>query len=79
MLLFRSEETVARWREAHGIPQRPIINLDQLWYLAVKWFENRLSAESHRPGPDEMTSVFAQIGLTGPFWDMKSDQWRSAP
>jgi hypothetical protein len=24
---------------------------------------------------DEMVSIFASIGLTGPFWDPKSDQW----
>ena len=43
MLLFRSEETVARWCEAHEAPQRPIISLEQLWYLAVTWYGNRLT------------------------------------
>lgn len=78
MLLFRSEETVARWCEARGIPRRPMINLDQLWDLATTWYENRLTVESRRPGPDEMVKIFARIGLEGPFWDPKSDQWRSA-
>jgi hypothetical protein len=77
MLLFRSEETVRLWCAAHQIPQRPLINLEQLWQLAVHWYANRLTVESRRPAPDEMLSIFASIGLTGPFWDPKSDQWKS--
>lgn len=75
MLLFRSEENVNRWCESHKVPRRPLINLEQLWQLAVVWYENRLTAESRRPAPDEMVKVFASIGLTGPFWDPKSDLW----
>ena len=75
MLLFRSEETVALWCEAHKVPQRPIINLEQLWHLAVTWYGNRLTVESRRPGPDEMVEIFSGIGLVGPFWDPKADQW----
>jgi len=25
-----------------------------------------------------MVKIFARIGLEGPFWDPKSDQWQSA-
>ncbi len=76
MLFFRSEEHVQRWCAEHGVPQRPIITLQQLWQLALAWYENRLTVESRRPAPDEMTQIFARIGLTGSFWDPKSDQWR---
>jgi hypothetical protein len=75
MLLFRSEETVNRWCEARDLPRRPLISLDQLWQLAVAWYANRLTVESRRPGSNEMVEVFASIGLTGPFWDPKADQW----
>ncbi len=77
-MLFRSDETVALWCKAHHVPQRPIINLEQLWHLAVTWYENRLTAESRRPGLDEMVEIFARVGLEGPFWNPKSDQWHSA-
>ena len=77
MLLFRSEEAVARWCEAHGVPKRPILGLDQLWHLAVSWYANRLTVESRRPGPGEMVEILAGIGLTGPFWDPKADEWHS--
>ena len=75
MLLFRSEEMVDQWCKAHDVPQRPIIDLEQLWHLAVTWYGNRLTLESRRPGPDEMVEIFARIGLTGPFWNPKADQW----
>jgi len=77
MLLFRSEETVDRWCKSRQSPRRPLVDLDQLWRLAVAWYANRLTIESRRPAPDEMVSLFASIGLTGPFWDPKSDQWIS--
>jgi hypothetical protein len=75
MLLFRSEDTVNSWCAKHKIPRRPLISLPQLWQLAVAWYANRLTLESRRPGADEMVQVFASVGLTGPFWDPKSDQW----
>ena len=78
MLLFRSEDTVKAWCAARGLPQRPIINLDQLWHLAVTWYANRLTVDSRRPAADEMVGIFEGIGLTGPFWDPKSDLWDSA-
>jgi hypothetical protein len=78
MLLFRSEENVSRWCDAHGVPVRPRIRLDQLWQLAVTWYANRLTVESRRPGPDEMVAIFAAVGLEGPFWDPRSDHWHTA-
>jgi len=53
MLLFRSEETVNWWCAAHDIPRRPLVNLAQLWQLAIHWYGNRLTVESRRPAPDE--------------------------
>ena len=73
MLLFRSEERVRQWCTARGIPVRPMLNLNQLWSLAVTWYGNRLTVDSRRPAPDEMVEIFAQIGLTGPFWDPQGD------
>jgi hypothetical protein len=62
-----------RWCEARGIPQRPLISLKQLWRLPVHWYANRLTVD---PAADEMVSIFRSIGLTGPIWDPKSDQWK---
>ena len=78
ILFFRSEEHVERWCQAHGLPRRPLISLDQLWALALAWYENRLTLESGRPGAGEMVEIFAELGLEGPFWDPHSDQWTTA-
>jgi hypothetical protein len=76
MLLFRSEETVRQWCQARNIPLRPLITLQQLLFLSVTWYGNRLTVDSRRPAPDEMVAIFAQIGLQGPFWDPKADVFR---
>jgi hypothetical protein len=78
MLFFRSEEHVDQWCKMNGVTKRPLVSLNQLWQLAVTWYGNRLTIESRRPGPDEMVKIFSEIGLGGPFWDPKSDQWASA-
>jgi hypothetical protein len=78
MLFFRSEEMVAAWCAANGVPQRPLITLGQLGQLAVAWYENRLSPDARRPGADEMRAIFAGIGLEGDFWDPQSDTFGSA-
>jgi hypothetical protein len=72
MLLFRSEEHVNRWCQARGLPRRPIIDLGQLWQLALAWYENRLTVDSRRPGPEEIDSIFARLGLTDPFWNPRA-------
>ena len=75
MLLFRSEENVLQWCKERNLVKRPLLNLDQLWALALEWYENRLSVDSRRPGAEEMVNIFLQLGLSGPFWDPKSDHW----
>ncbi len=75
MLFFRSEERVAEWCKDQGLPQRPLVDLAQLWQLAVTWYATRLSADARRPAPGEMVSIFAGIGLEGPFWDPAADHW----
>ena len=55
-----------------------MINLDQLWQLAVTWYANRLTVDSRRPAPDEMVGIFARLGLEGSFWNPKADEWQSA-
>ena len=78
MLLFRSEEMVERWCVAHNLSKRPLVSLEQLWVLAKEWYSDRLTIHSRRPKPDEMVEIFGRIGLTGPFWDPKSDTWGAA-
>jgi len=50
--------------------------MDQLWTLATTWYSTRLQSDSRRPQPDEMREIFAALGLTGDFWDPRSDTFR---
>lgn len=78
MLLFPSEEHVNRWCTDHGTPRRPLVSLEQLWQLALAWYENRLTIQSRRPDADEMVRIFASVGLEESFWKPKSDQWKES-
>ncbi len=72
MLFFRSEERVREWCDSRGTPMRPLVNMDQLWTFATTWYSTRLQENSRRPQPEEMSQIFAGMGLTGDFWDPKS-------
>ena len=75
MLFFRSEERAREWSEASGTPLRPRVTMDQLWVLSTTWYATRLQEDARRPGPDEMRSIFAAIGLDDDFWDPRSDRF----
>ncbi|HEY3071483.1 MAG TPA: hypothetical protein VGJ46_01580 [Candidatus Limnocylindrales bacterium] len=64
MLLFRSEEHVAR----SGKPQGAFFTIEQLWRLADTWYRDRADPAWHRRTAKEAEEVFAGIGLTGDFW-----------
>lgn len=70
MLAFRSEAHVDEWCRRHGAPRQPSISLEQQWQLAVAWYGDRLSPESRRPSTQEAETIFAEIGLTAPAWDL---------
>ena len=73
MLFFRSEEQVRQWCRARGASPQPIVRMEQLWGLAVAWYSTRLEADARRPGPAEIRSIFARLGLHDPFWDPQAD------
>jgi hypothetical protein len=75
MLFFRSEELAREWCEEKGISVRPLATIDQLWQMAMTWYSTRLKADSRRPKPDEIRSIFAAIGLGDDFWDPQADRF----
>jgi hypothetical protein len=46
------------------------VDLATLWRLGKVWYGDRLHDDHRRRTPEEATAVFAELGLTGPFWDM---------
>lgn len=71
MLLFRSEEDIARWSDLRATPRGETMSVEQQWRLARAWFEDRLRPGYRRRTAEEAESVFAEIGLTGPFWSLR--------
>jgi Alkylmercury lyase len=73
MLLFRSEEHIDRWCEERGLPRGYTMPLDTAWALAKAWFGvDRRSPEWRRRTIDESEAVFSAVGLTGPFWSLRT-------
>lgn len=68
MLLFRSEEHIERWRRERSLDRGALLTLSQQWELARKWYSDRLDPAWRRRSPQEAEAVFAECGLTGPFW-----------
>ncbi len=67
MLLFRSEEHVAR----SGKPRGAFLTTDQAWRLADIWYRDRDDPRWHRRTAEEAENVFAQLGLRGDFWKLR--------
>jgi Alkylmercury lyase len=71
MLLFRSEEHVARWCRIWSIPRGAVFTLEQGWTLAKAWYGDRLSPHWRPKSAEEAEALFRKIGLRSPFWRMK--------
>ncbi len=72
MLLFRSEEDIDRWSAQNNLPRGATFSLEQAWKLARAWYYDRLRPGWRRKSLDEAEALFAEIGLHGPFWNLRS-------
>jgi hypothetical protein len=70
MLFFRSEEHVVRWSRAQAVPSGAILTRDQIWQLASAWYGDRMEPGWRRRSPAEAQRLFADLDLTGPFWQL---------
>lgn len=72
MLLFRSEEHVERWCQTWKLPRGAILTLEQAWRLAQAWYvPDRREPTWRRKTVDEAEALFAELGLTGEFWNLR--------
>jgi Alkylmercury lyase len=71
MLAFRSEEHVDRWCEQRRVPKGAVFAPEQMWHVAHAWYGDRLAPDWRRKTPDEAQALFAEAGLTGPFWQVR--------
>jgi hypothetical protein len=72
MLLFRSEEHLDRWCESWRFERGGVLSLETAWRLARAWYESdRRQPEWRRRTLDETEKLFAELGLTGAFWNLR--------
>ena len=68
MLIFRSEDHVAKWLAGrHGGATIPIGTLAD---LANAWWGNRLDPEWRPRTREANQAILDSLGLTGPFWSL---------
>ena len=72
MLLFRSEEHVDRWCAARDMQRVAMVTPEQGWQLAHAWYRNKVRPDWRRHTLEETEAMMAEIGLTGPEWNLRS-------
>lgn len=72
MLLFRGEEHIERWCRIRQLDRGATLTAEQCWRLGYRWYQDRLKPDWRRHTVEEAEAVFAGIGLTGPFWNLRA-------
>jgi hypothetical protein len=49
------------------------MTIPQAWALSQRWYGDRLAPDFRRPTIDEAHAIFANVGLTGSFWDLRKE------
>jgi hypothetical protein len=71
MLLFRSEEHVARWCRMWNRPRGAVFSLQQGLRLAEVWYGNRLSPSWRPFSVDQAQAALSSVGLRSSFWQLQ--------
>jgi hypothetical protein len=66
MLVFRSEDHVARWLA--GRPAGASIPVSKLAELAEAWWWDRLDPDWQPHSREQNQAILDRVGLTGAFW-----------
>jgi len=69
---FRSEEHVDQWCERTWMARGATMTVEQCWRLSQWWYPERLAPNWHRRDAAEKQALFAEVGLTEPFWLLPS-------
>jgi hypothetical protein len=71
MLLFRAEEHIDRWCRTRDMSRGATLTPEQGWRLAYDWYKNKLKPEWRRHTLEETEALLANVGLAGPFWNLR--------
>jgi hypothetical protein len=62
---------VHAWSAKSGIPVGAIVPASNLWSLAQRWYEGRLSPGWEPRSPRKSQLLLEDAGFVGPFWQLK--------
>ena len=68
MLLFQSEEWIAKWCNRNNLERGEVLSVAQVWELSKLWYQDRLSLDYHGRNIEQVAEIFKQAGLTSDFW-----------
>ena len=71
MLLFRAEEHIDRWCQTRDVTRGATLTPLQGWLLAKGWYKDKVKPEWRRHTMEEAETLIADVGLTGPFWNLR--------
>jgi hypothetical protein len=73
MLLFKNEDDIDAWCQAHDSERGGVITADVLVPMAARWYGDRLDPAWRPHELAERQSVLDEFGLTGPFWSLTGE------
>lgn len=64
---------MGRWCAGRDLSPGGLLTPEQAWRLARGWYSRKLESDWRRHTLEEAEALFAEIGLTGPFWNLRQD------
>ena len=61
-----------QWCERTWMARSATMTKEQCWRLSQLWYPERLAPNWHGRVAAEKQALFAEVGLTGPFWLLPS-------
>ena len=71
ILYFRDAREIGAWCASHGVARGETMTAEQCWRLAQRWFGGRFDPAWRRLTPEAAQSSLREVGLTGPFWNLR--------
>ncbi len=71
VLPFRSHADIAEWSTRHRVPEGEAVPIDTVSALAREWYGQHDARDWTKWTAEQASDIFARVGLTGPFWDLR--------
>jgi hypothetical protein len=70
ILFFSAESKIDAWCQRHGQPKGAVLTIETGIRLAEHWFGDYASSQWRRKTPEQAQSIFSDLGLAPPFWNL---------